>query len=283
MLNPYFFVANCRLSKYKMVGTPPMNLSAKGEASLPGFNATIPIAFTSLEEAANCLDYQWNQCQRAIETSADSSELQMHRDRCLNIIASWQSALDAFVLHNALDRKKQQLLRTLHIAKTYYYINVASCESRDWCPETNLDAFLLQYAEIVSQARAFFDSEAECSKKGVLEPTFSLAISIIAPLYGVAHRCRDPHVRREAAALLRGCPRQEGLWDSIGAGAVVSKIIEIEEQGLGEVKSQHEIPEHARVKNVQVNFDMEGRIVTIKYSKMAHGMESESGFETLDW
>ncbi|PKS05174.1 hypothetical protein jhhlp_008542 [Lomentospora prolificans] len=61
---------------------------------------------------------------------------------------------------------------------------------------------------------------------------FSLEPAVIAPLFSAAHRCRHPQLRWRAIHLLRSCNRQEGMWSSVGAAAVVERVVLMEERAF---------------------------------------------------
>lgn len=104
---------------------------------------------------------------------------------------------------------------------------------------------------------------------------FSCELGIVAPLFLVASRCRDPLLRRTAVSLLAQCRRHEGRWDSIGAAAVAQRIIEIEEQGLGDVQSCHDIPVSRRISSVLPRVMIAERIVHARFYTPAAPTEEE--------
>jgi hypothetical protein len=57
----------------------------------------------------------------------------------------------------------------------------------------------------------------------------TLSPGIILPLHIVTTRCRDPHLRRRALALLERCNRKEGQWDSQVCARWGRKVVETEE------------------------------------------------------
>ena len=63
----------------------------------------------------------------------------------------------------------------------------------------------------------------------VAHPTFTLSPGIILPLHILTTRCRDPHLRRHALALLESCNRKEGQWDSQVCARWGRKVVEREE------------------------------------------------------
>lgn len=104
---------------------------------------------------------------------------------------------------------------------------------------------------------------------------FWLDTTIVAPLYFVAYICQDPKVRREAVSLLYRLPHQEGLWDSLIAARSCEKLMEIEEEGLGEVSRAEDIPEWARIREVKASTDAEGRLDKISYRRFRKPWEPE--------
>lgn len=84
-----------------------------------------------------------------------------------------------------------------------------------------------------SQTRASPFEHATLPYTKITQKTFTLDIGLIAPLYDIACRCRDPFLRRRAIYLLRVSGRQEGIWDSSLAAHVAERIVAIEEDGLG--------------------------------------------------
>ncbi|KAK4203827.1 hypothetical protein QBC40DRAFT_12553 [Triangularia verruculosa] len=65
-----------------------------------------------------------------------------------------------------------------------------------------------------------------------IKPSFSADLGIVPPLYVVATKCRDPHLRRQAIQLLRSSARREGMWDSELTARIGMWIAEVEEEGL---------------------------------------------------
>jgi len=113
---------------------------------------------------------------------------------------------------------------------------------------------------------------------------FSLDMNIVAFLYAVSHKCRDPLVRRKAVARLKSHPRKEGIWDSVLTARVAERLISIEEEGLGEVTCCQDVPDWARISAVDVQFDLEGRVGTVGYHPQRLGDgKLEDHVETFRW
>jgi hypothetical protein len=65
-----------------------------------------------------------------------------------------------------------------------------------------------------------------------IKPSFSADLGIVPPLYVVATKCREPHIRRQAIQLLRSSARREGMWDSELTARIGIWIAEIEEEDV---------------------------------------------------
>ncbi|AEO62650.1 uncharacterized protein THITE_2107076 [Thermothielavioides terrestris NRRL 8126] len=65
-----------------------------------------------------------------------------------------------------------------------------------------------------------------------IKPSFSADLGIVPPLYVVATKCREPHIRRQAIQLLRSSARREAMWDSELTARIGMWIAEVEEEGI---------------------------------------------------
>jgi len=63
-----------------------------------------------------------------------------------------------------------------------------------------------------------------------IKPSFSADLGIVPPLYVVATKSRDAHIRRQAIQLLRSSARREGMWDSELMARIGMWVTEIEEE-----------------------------------------------------
>ncbi len=100
-----------------------------------------------------------------------------------------------------------------------------------------------------------------------------------------AHKCRHPVIRRKAVSLLYSSPRQEGIWDSILTARVAERLIGIEEAGLGKVTRCEDIPDWARISDVEVSFNRQGRLGIVRYSRQRSPLEKirETVVESVKW
>lgn len=126
------------------------------------------------------------------------------------------------------------------------------------------DRFTARYEHIVELASLIVEPSPDGNTQ-MQRPEFSQDMNTVGPLYALAHRCRDPVIRRKAVAILYAAPRQEGVWDSILTARVAEKVISIEEEGLGIVICAADVPDWARINDVSVKFDLHGRLGAISY------------------
>ncbi|KAF5023813.1 hypothetical protein F66182_4121 [Fusarium sp. NRRL 66182] len=62
-----------------------------------------------------------------------------------------------------------------------------------------------------------------------IKPRFSADLGIVAPLFVVATKSRDPGTRRRAIQLLRSSARREGMWDSEMVANISAWVMNLEE------------------------------------------------------
>ena len=148
----------------------------------------------------------------------------------------------------------------------------------DSCPQDGED--IVQFAE--SLLTLDERTRGPPGKRGI---EFSLDMSVVGPLYAVAHKYRDPVLRRRAIALLKKADRQEGIWDSAVAAKVAERIVEIEEGAVGSVTSFHDVPNWARIHGLNVSFDKSERKGDFSYVRCTsqRGESTESFHEVIRW
>ena len=276
-----------------------MTLRSEPSDSVPGFSSEIPNAFSSLEEARNSMDFHWNTCIQLLTDVEDAHKIQEDmklfekqleetRLKFSIVVEKWFSAFRAFMQKNGilLDRKGTQAARTLEVSQSFMaiFLEVAThggvlTTEMIWDNFTEEFKHILELASLIIQS---CDMDPESHKQ---QPQFSQDMAIVAPLYAIAHRCRDPVVRRKAISLLYASPRQEGVWNSILAARVAEKVMGIEEEGLGYVTCSQDVPDWARLNDMEVKFDLYGRLAVISYrrSRSVHEKTRKPRVETITW
>ena len=270
-----------------MIGTLPMALGNIGKNTPIGFCAEMPEVFSCLEEARNSFDFHWNGCVRMFNALGDPPDIEMlaecrgTRNAFLEVFKVWEKAFERYLQQkwNDLDGKSQSGARVLQMMVIHAFCHLDSC-LYNVNQETIWDRYLPQYKRQVELAEAILKNNAHSS------PYFCLEMNFVAPLYVVASKCRDPIVRRKALSLLYSSPRQEGIWDSIMTARVAQRLISIEEDGLEKVTCCEDVPDWARLSYVEVNFDYQGRLGTVKYARMTQPQENtkrQSFTEVISW
>ncbi|KAL8827465.1 MAG: hypothetical protein Q9170_007005 [Blastenia crenularia] len=260
-----------------------MKLPSRKSKASSGFCPEIPDAFGSLEEARNSLDYQWNCCLREsvnfehLDRLKEGTEQQEHRDayevKRLNhkkTYQRWLAAFQAFLDANVtnMDSKAMQgaIILKLGGHTAAMFLDISAFEMLHY--QTCFDGFLHLYKQVVDLATIIIDTHSIMDTPASVRPIFQMDHTLVGPLFVVVHRCRDPHLRRRALALLYKVPRQEGIWNSVLTARVAERIIDIEEEGCGEVTCCADVPDWKRISDIEVSFDLVQRRGTIRYSRL---------------
>lgn len=229
---------------------------------------TIPHSFLSVGEARDLLEYHWHEytiknLPGPATTESSAKDYDMFR--------RWSLALSRFVKARGknLTAKEKRGLAILQVQKLMLSLSLDVSTLDTDSDEMPWDNFCPVFQRIVDLAGAALDlptDQYEDPAMSTREPTFSVDMGLIGPLYDTACACRDPKIRRQAVALLRAMSRQEGLWDGILASRVAARVIEIEEAGL-DVQSCKDVPLIARLTGIVPTFDPDGRRAQIRYQK----------------
>jgi len=178
-------------------------------------------------------------------------------EKHLHELRQWQSAFNPLRLNP--DRANQAGVVVMQPAASSIRLIIKSVIARNEC---YWDQFLPEYRAIVSLSKAFFRTlPKEASLRQ--ESEFSMEMSIVPPLYVVCKYCRDGQVRREAIALMKLCPRREGIWDSGLTAKVSIFLMEVEEEGL----VNGYIPEDARARISKVSIDVLTKMAAVECMK----------------
>ncbi|KAM0346047.1 hypothetical protein ACHAPU_005808 [Fusarium lateritium] len=108
-----------------------------------------------------------------------------------------------------------------------------------------------------------------------IKPRFAADLGIVAPLFVVATKCRDPGTRRRAIQLLRSSSRREGMWDSEMVANISAWVMNLEESealtmGIESYPADgitrpipRVIPEEKRFTIRSVDFDLRTRVADL--------------------
>ena len=259
-----------------------MVLHNEGAENAPGFCAEPPEVFSSIEEARNSKDYLCNTCihlLNSMESNRDhegteitGSQLETRRLACSRAFGKWLEAFRAFLQNKGhlLDKKERQSAHALEISQIFCTIWLDIGPPMILTSEMGWDAFTARYERIVDLAELVIEP-ASCGNKTT--PKFSIDMDTVAPLFAVASRCRHPVIRRKAITLLYAAPRQEGIWNSILAAQIAEQVVRLEEEGLGSIASADDVPQRARLRSVELDFDHHGRISNVSYKRRSGSLD----------
>ncbi|KAI4196594.1 MAG: hypothetical protein LQ350_006466 [Teloschistes chrysophthalmus] len=299
-VSQFFFEVEDRLEVEVLLGSRPMKLRASQNHTSPGFTPEVPAEFRSLEEARNNLDYQWNLCQQIAvdfeyrDLCIAGTETEGHRQAYEKVRVhyqaasnSWSNAFQSFLNNNVpmMDSKTLQAAMVLELSAKTFSMHLDLNAFQLIHDQTSWDRLIPGFEELVDLATAVVDAQRTSPQGLSQKPIFHLDLSLIGPLFTIGHKCRDPLIRRKAISLLYSTPRQEGVWDSILTARVAERIMNLEEEGLGEVKCAADVPDRMRISDVDVSFDLQARrgYVTLHRLRSLDSHVREPVIDVLEW
>ena len=265
-----------------------MNLEKFG-CGATGFCPDIPPSFVSLEEAQNSFQYYWNRSdfRKPDVSHRPIIERFRHPHFYLRVSRKWHLALQSFLQNNEHTLSEVDKVVAKMMQLNHYYLVLEleiAAQDRDgrivwendkpridplaWDEHTPQFQNLNDVAREITQGLTEKSSD-KCASR------YALDMNIVGTLFCVANNCRDPNIRREAVRLTKVLPKQESLWDSAVTALVCERIVMLEERGLMAVRRADDIPLEARIVEVKLNFDMEGKAVSIDFRR--HNESSPSG------
>jgi hypothetical protein len=145
--------------------------------------------------------------------------------------------------------------------------------------EAHCDMLPRDFTTIVDMAQDCLEWSSLSTTPG--KAVFVFDDSLVAGLFLVATRCRDPHLRRRTIHLLQKYPRREGLWDSSMAAKVATWLMDKEEEGMVDGY----VPEAARLRIVKTDLKLTERTAIIRCSRLVEetGERVEMPDVTLTW
>jgi hypothetical protein len=171
-------------------------------------------------------------------------------------IVRWQDSFKPMRLNP--DRANQSGVTLLQTNATAIRFHLESVVAKVEC---SFDKFLPECQSIIPLAKTLFRTT---SKPSSLACALSMDVLGIMPaLFIVCCVCRDRLVRREAIAMMRLCPRREGVYDSRLAAQASAWLMDIEEEGLVEGY----IPQNARARITKMEVDVLTKSANVECQK----------------
>ncbi|KAL5045007.1 hypothetical protein BDW71DRAFT_198651 [Aspergillus fruticulosus] len=190
-----------------------------------------------------------------------SSEGAGNPDALLGELRGWRRQVreSATVRQARLPHRDRNALTLLELWSEVLYI-ILSVERLPMPREAGYDAFFARFQRAVELAKKLLTAAS------TLEPVpiFTVNMGVIAPLFFCGFKCRDWLVRQEALLLLRRWRRQEGIWSSDVTARVLTRVIEIESEGL---TPEDVIPEASRIESVHVDMSGPGSGLWLRYRR----------------
>jgi cholestenol delta-isomerase len=216
----------------------------------------VPDAFETVQEArAPLIDHvRWvtvfgmQVYEAVLQNTSALPMLELERLKVHDHLRRWSSHFEQVVLQDV--GTSPTLVRTLRIWHLLIAIQVGA---HFYGSEMRHDAFVSDYERLVVNAEEVVQILAQKPDKN----SFSFELGLTIPLFSIAQRCRDPHIRRRALEALRAGPKQEGSWGYPGAVQLAEQLMLFEEQGLGAVEKASDIPEWRRVMSVDADVNSE--------------------------
>ena len=116
---------------------------------------------------------------------------------------------------------------TLSFLLMYYHSTTIWSSTRLALTETAFDEFTYHFEQIVHHAGIYLNAQAG------ERLTFTFETGAVAPLFLTTTHCRIPSLRRKALDLMAKAPRKESFHGAGSTAEIASRVIAIEEDGLG--------------------------------------------------
>lgn len=262
-----------------------------------------PVVFKSLTEAREMLEvYTYHYRQHSSELTIRNTQLNPQhsdssavpitvvtndavvlRDTALALLARWSTALDQFLESrgDSLSERERRGAATLKLREldSFLALNAHPSEGNLMTDEQSVwDKFCPTFEHMValgeSISASYSSSSSTASPSSLpLSPrsmqstqTFSLDNGLLSCIFNVATHCRDPFLRRRAIHVLRNSTIQEGVWNSAVMASIAEKWVEIEEEGLGTIRSCADVPVAARLMEILPVFDIDHPSALVYFS-----------------
>ncbi|KAG0650452.1 Aspercryptin biosynthesis cluster-specific transcription regulator atnN [Hyphodiscus hymeniophilus] len=219
-----------------------------------------PIEFGNLFEARNSLDGMLNStavCLRQIRDLCKFGTAEQVLDLLLidsalegffDELDEWQRATQKLLIEFPDLGKQTHAVAHLDLYHTYLTIILRTPFAMS---EMVFDGYTTEFARIVDLAGRLLQPLADDDP-----PVLSFDLGVMQPLFLTALKCRDIHLRRQALALLKSAPEQEGLWYRTAVVAHAKWKINFEERGRGELPESSPLPEIARIYQESLSFEI---------------------------
>ena len=233
---------------------------------------TISNTFESLLQARESLDQVMKWMFFRLENTAHTERLSAETE-IEGLLNNWLRALKPYFVEKKREVDPSELpaiclLRIYYLISTIIYRTFYSEDEMAW------DLYTEQFKTIVDLARKVL--LADNSLKSPYKLIFSFDFGITPPLSLTTVRCRDPTIRRQALTLLRNTRNKQGPFGSSGLVAKCEEyIMQVEEKGLGSIKSCADVPSIRRVRKMGANVETEKGTIKLQYIHYPYDQKAE--------
>jgi len=208
----------------------------------------VPECFTSLEEARNIMNQSadglfrmFYMCDGDLPFCYQPAESFVLLERYGSQITLWETAFEKFMLlksktMNSREIRGAALMKIHHVCIKVMAETSPSDIADLRCIKhvvNELNAYIPykgEFETIIKLSRSLIATAEQDLKLGKSALTFSSDLGLIAPLYFVCTHCQDFKIREQAMALLKRCPRREGMWDAEKTSVMIEEFWTIEER-----------------------------------------------------
>ncbi|KAL1843505.1 hypothetical protein VTJ49DRAFT_1376 [Mycothermus thermophilus] len=204
----------------------------------------IPFVFETIDQVRYALYDFMDECLRFSKKTRVAKlstvpaekmrEFERQQDYLLRKLARFNVAFSMYRSSLPLDSPPDSVaLLQVHALTTFIWVSTALSQH-----ETVFDDYVETFSAIIPLATEFINSLNARPPSGVTDArrfgtVFTFEMSIIAPLYFVAAKCRHPVIRRAALELLRRNPaRRENLWRAGFMAVIAERTMRLEEKHL---------------------------------------------------
>ncbi|TDZ29100.1 putative transcriptional regulatory protein [Colletotrichum spinosum] len=160
---------------------------------------------------------------------------------------AWHGSLEDLISDNADFKSQVQVV----VMQLWYLVTSILFYGTLAGDEMFFDRFVAdgQFESITSAAETAL--QASPASLPASQWSYSVDIGFVLAMYYVGIKCRQPALRRRVIAMMRAYPRCEAAYNSLECAAILQAIMDIEEDGLGVVVAEGDIPAASRIRKYE--------------------------------
>ena len=226
----------------------------------------IPSTFSSIAQAQYHLfeHFKWRVVEEEVYHDAGIQPRPLSQSLLRSRLTTWETSFAALQLCQREGLPTAEMKHGLIITQIYYELLTVLSSTFLARMEISFDACYANFERmltLIESLPVLLDSDPATIDKSVSPKSVSFEWGVIAPLFVIITRCRDPLLRRQALARLYSLHRLEGVWDSLGAARVAERVVEIEEEGLENIRTADDISNEKRVADTYVVVEVDQRMI----------------------